>query len=97
MVRKGAPFLFLLAVLYVVGLMACRPKVAETDLESKALAIHDRILSVDTHCDTASRLLGSTWDIGVRHEPGQPGSGKIDLPRMAEGGLDAEFFAVFVG
>ena len=97
MVRKGASFLFLLAVLYVVGLMACRPKVAETDLESKALAIHDRILSVDTHCDTASRLLGSTWDIGVRHEPGQPGSGKIDLPRMAEGGLDAEFFAVFVG
>lgn len=97
MVRKGAPFHFLLAVLYVVGLTACRPKVAETDLEAKALAIHDRVLSVDTHCDTASRLPGSTWDIGVRHEPGKPGSGKIDLPRMVEGGLDAEFFAVFVG
>jgi membrane dipeptidase len=97
MVRKGAPFHFFLAVLYVVGLMACRPQVAETDLKAKALAIHDRILTVDTHCDTASRLPGSTWDIGVRHEPGKPGSGKIDLPRMAEGGLDAEFFAVFVG
>ena len=97
MVRKGAPFHFFLAVLYVVGLMACRPQVAETDLKAKALAIHDRILTVDTHCDTASRLPGSTWDIGVRHEPGQRTSGQIDLPRMAEGGLDAEFFAVFVG
>jgi membrane dipeptidase len=37
------------------------------------------------------------WDIGVRHDPGQPASGKIDLPRMKEGGLDAEFFGVFVG
>lgn len=25
------------------------------------------------------------------------GKGKVDLPRMAEGGLDAAFFAVFVG
>jgi membrane dipeptidase len=42
-------------------------------------------------------MLRADWDIGERHEPGQRRSGKIDLPRMKEGGLDAEFFAVYVG
>jgi membrane dipeptidase len=75
----------------------CRPELTEEKLTAKARAIHDRVLTVDTHCDTPSRLPGGTWDIGVRHEPGERASGKVDLPRMAEGGLDAEFFAVFVG
>ena len=81
----------------LVGQMGCRTELSEESLTVKARAIHGRVLTVDTHCDTASRLPGDTWDIGVRHEPGQRASGKIDLPRMAEGGLDAEFFAVFVG
>jgi membrane dipeptidase len=89
------------AVLFIAGLVAChpspKPNLSEKDLEAKALAIHDRILSVDTHCDTASHLEDKGWDIGVRHEPGKRGSGVIDLPRMAEGRLDAEFFAAFVG
>jgi membrane dipeptidase len=76
---------------------ACRPKTAVRDLAAEARRIHERVLTVDTHCDTASRLPGGDWDIGVRHEPGLRASGMIDLPRMAEGGLDAEFFAVFVG
>jgi membrane dipeptidase len=42
-------------------------------------------------------MLREDWDIGERHEPGQRRGTKIDLPRMAEGGLDAEFFAVYVG
>jgi membrane dipeptidase len=75
----------------------CRPELTEESLAARARKIHDRVLTVDTHCDTASRLPGGTWDIGVRHEPGERASGKIDLPRMAEGGLDSEFFAVFVG
>ncbi len=69
----------------------------EKSLEAKAKDIHSRILSVDTHCDTPSLMTRSNWDIGERHEPGQPGSGKVDLPRMAEGRLDALFFGVFVG
>jgi membrane dipeptidase len=75
----------------------CRPNLSEPDVTARARAIHNRVLTVDTHCDTAMRLVSGNWDIGIRHEPGQPGSGKIDLPRMAEGGLDAQFFAVFVG
>ena len=85
------------AVATALVLLSCQPKLADESLAVIARRIHDRVLTVDTHCDTASRLPGGTWDIGVRHEPGQRASGKIDLPRMAEGGLDAEFFAVFVG
>lgn len=89
------PFVWI-AFLYLAH-SACRPNLSDSDLSARARAIHDRILTVDTHCDTAMRLLSGNWDIGIRHEPGLPGSNKIDLPRMAEGGLDAQFFAVFVG
>jgi len=61
------------------------------------MAIHDRILSLDTHADTPGNMLRPNWDIGRRHVAGQPGSGQIDLPRMKEGRLDALFFAAFVG
>ncbi len=76
--------------------VATAPEIDEEALKAEAREIHDRVLTVDTHSDTPSRLLRRGWDIGERHVPGQRGSGKIDLPRMVEGGLDAEFFAVYV-
>ncbi|HSQ34748.1 MAG TPA: dipeptidase [Candidatus Binatia bacterium] len=69
---------------------------ADPKLTEKALAIHHRALTVDTHCDTPFKLLEKGWDIGAYHEPGRPESGCQDLPRMKAGGLDATFFAVFV-
>ena len=83
----------------VLGLAIAACNVAKTPLtvEQKARALHDRMLTVDTHCDTAFSLLRTDWKIGDRHDPAARGSGKIDLPRMREGGLDAEFFAAFVG
>lgn len=68
----------------------------EADLVEKARIIHDEALTVDTHCDTPMMLVRGEYDMGERHEPGRR-AGKIDLPRMKEGGLDAEFFAAFVG
>jgi len=66
-------------------------------LVKKALRIHQRALTIDTHCDTPFKLLEKDWDIGQYHQPGQPDSGCQDLPRLKAGGLDATFFAVFVG
>ena len=68
----------------------------DAKLIQKALAIHRRVLTLDTHCDTPFKLLEKGWDIGQYHQPGQDGSGCQDLPRMKAGGLDATFFAVFV-
>ena len=100
---EGKRLTTIISILFISGfwLISCSPKqlviLDEGDLTAKAREIHDRVLTVDTHCDTPMMMARSDWDIGERHEPGQRGSGKIDLPRMAEGGLDAEFFAVFVG
>ncbi len=80
-----------------VLLASCSSQDAEEDLLARAAEIHEGVLTVDTHADTPSRMIRSDWDMGERHEPGQRERGKIDLPRMKEGGLDAEFFAAFVG
>ena len=72
-------------------------KTPETDEEliARALAIHDRVLTLDTHADTPLRMIEPGFDMGVRHDPNESGS-KVDYPRMKEGGLDAIFFAAFV-
>ena len=56
----------------------------------QAEKIHEKTLTVDTHCDTPMDMARSDFDLGERHA-----EGCVDFPRMIEGGLDAEFFAVF--
>ena len=93
-VHRIASIVFILAGLAAAG---CRAAQTPASVEERARALHRRILTVDTHCDTAFNLLRTDWKIGDRHDPSLRTSGKIDLPRMKEGGLDAEFFAAFVG
>lgn len=64
----------------------------EEQLTKKAEKIHQKYLTIDTHCDTPIEMLNSGFDLGVRHD-----KGCVDFPRMIEGGLNAEFFAVFLG
>ena len=78
-------------------LFSCTSQMTEEEILAHAEEIHDNVLTVDTHADTPSRLLREGWDIGEWHDPEERSSGCIDLPRMKEGGLDAEFFAVYVG
>ncbi|MEM7375580.1 MAG: dipeptidase [Bacteroidota bacterium] len=84
----------LLLVLFISG---CTPEStpSEEDLLQKALDIHDRVLTVDTHADTPLRMIQPGFDMAERHDPNETGS-KVDYPRMKEGGLDAIFFAAFV-
>lgn len=58
--------------------------------------LHERVFTVDSHTDTPLRFYPEGVDIGLRNDPRETGS-KIDLPRMEEGGLDAAFFAVWIG
>ena len=81
----------------VIATFAAGIVAAEDDgLENTAARIHERALTIDTHVDTPMRLVGKGFDIGVRHDTGAQG-GRVDLPRMKEGGLDAIFFAVYLG
>ncbi len=96
MKEKRYTLLFFVLMAFLSWGTSCSPRLDLEAVKAEALAIHDRVLTVDTHSDTPMRLLREGWDIGERHDPSERGSGKIDLPRMAEGGLDAEFFAAYV-
>jgi membrane dipeptidase len=81
----------LISIALAVALLAgC--KSSEEQLIKNADKIHASILTVDTHCDTPMEFTDGTFDLGVKHE-----EGCVDFPRMIEGGLHAEFFAVFIG
>ena len=69
--------------------------ITEEQLIQKALDIHNRVLTLDTHADTPLRMIQPGFDMSERHDPRETGS-KVDYPRMIEGGLDAIFFAAFV-
>ncbi|HEY5148111.1 MAG TPA: dipeptidase [Polyangiaceae bacterium] len=63
----------------------------------QARALHDEHPAIDLHADTLmwSRWLG--YDLHVAHEPPLPRAafgGHIDLPRMREGGVGAQFFGL---
>ncbi len=63
-----------------------------TGVSAHAKEVHDRAIVIDTHADSPQRMLSEKgFDFGVRHE-----NGSLDIPRMREGGLDAEFFSIWV-
>jgi membrane dipeptidase len=80
-------FLVLIALLQLTGCLSEEEKV-----NRKSDRMHQNMLTVDTHCDTPMRLTRSGFDLGTANE-----KGCVDFPRMKEGGLDAEFFAIFIG
>ncbi len=69
---------------------------AQDNNKQKAKKIHQKALTVDSHTDTPLHFVRSEFEISKNHDPKQTGS-KVDLPRMKEGGLDAVFFAAFIG
>ena len=97
--RESITALMLVSILLFAG---CNNKeestnglTSEEEITARALAIHERVLTVDTHADTPLRMIEPGFDLAVRHNPLDTGS-KVDYPRMKEGGLDAIFFAAFV-
>lgn len=63
-------------------------------LEKKVQRIHDKCLTIDTHCDTPMQMIKPGFNIrDVNESP----KSRVDLPRMKSGRLDAMFFAAFTG
>jgi membrane dipeptidase len=92
MLIKKTTTLTLLSLLLLLG--AC--KSSEDKYQKQAREIHTRILTLDSHTDTPLMFGREGFDLGKWNDPHQ-GGGKLDFPRMEEGGLDAAFFAVFLG
>ena len=64
---------------------------APAALADEAADIHARVVTLDTHIDIPLDYATPEADPGVK------GDMQVDLPKMAEGGLDAGFFIVYVG
>ncbi len=82
----------------VVGLLvaACAPAEPETPVESeedmvaRARAIHERIITIDTHDDIPENF--ATAEVDPLNADRQ-----VNLEKMKAGGLDVAFFVVYVG
>lgn len=93
--NKSYSIFFLVLILISSCTSSSTKTETEEELVARAMEIHDRVLTVDTHADTPLRMIEPGFDMGERHDPNETGS-KVDYPRMKEGGLDAIFFATFV-
>ncbi len=65
-------------------------------LEAKAARIHKSAFTVDSHTDAPLNFLNIKYDIAQDNSKTLLRT-CVDFPRMREGGLDAAFFAVFIG
>ena len=66
--------------------------------EERALRLHRHALVVDTHCDTLMKFMPPNER---KQQPRRLGErsdqGHIDLPRLVEGGVDCQTFAIYTG
>ena len=57
----------------------------------KAKQIHQKAIVFDGHCDTILDIINHKRTLEKRAS-----TGHLDIPRMKEGGIDVQFFAVFI-
>ena len=83
----------------LTGVIGCTSTVPDSSAEEtdeamlieKARAIHERVLTLDTHDDIPFDFATPEVD------PGVEGDRQVDLPKMRAGLLDVAFFIVYVG
>ena len=78
-------------VLSILLCAACAARSPAVRITPQDLQLHKDAVVVDAHCETTEAMFYESYDLLQRHDTRQ-----VDLPRMQEGGLDAEFFSVFV-
>src|SRR5262245_50041441 len=66
---------------------------SEAELIARARAIHERVITIDTHVDIPANYGSAAYD---PMKPGPRGQ-QVHIPTQFEGGLDATFLIVFVG
>ena len=81
-----ARFANLVAIAVLAGAPAC--------LAADANALHQRLLTLDSHLDTPMSLGRPGWSIMDNHTYADDLT-QVDYPRMVRGGLDGGFFAIY--
>ena len=73
------------------ALLAAQRRAGDDDLVVRARAVHDRVLTLDTHDDIDLDTFQPACNYTQRLTT------QVNLPKMTEGGLDAAFFIVYTG
>ncbi|WP_084419850.1 dipeptidase [Henriciella litoralis] len=73
---------------------ADKPIVPVSGVASDILALHQRMLVLDTHLDTPAFFHTPAYTFSERQSYEQNGT-QVDLPRMKEGGLDGGFWVIY--
>jgi len=77
------------------GLVAACAWVAPgDDLDALAARLHRDAIVVDTHADTTPYFQDPSWRFDERHHRSET---HMDLPRIREGGLDVQFWSIYMG
>lgn len=95
---KSLVLSFLLVFFMSFLIMSCK-KTTETESETmteeqlitKAKGIHDRVITLDTHCDINVKNFTDSINYTQRL------ASQVNLPKMIEGGLDVPWFIVYTG
>ena len=93
-VIQASRFLILLgAIVLAASLLAAAQRAASDppDLVARARAVHQRIITLDTHNDIDPLNFTADCNYTMRLTT------QVNLPKMKEGGLDVSFFIVYVG
>jgi len=67
---------------------------ADTPVSKADKALHEKVLTLDTHLDTPEHFARPGWSMVDRHAVKVDGT-QVDLPRMNAGGLDGGFFVIY--
>jgi len=95
-VRRLSNLILVILILLSAFSSNCRmsektPTPAKQTMTNDAAAIHRRAIAIDMHADTPQRLLDENVDLAQRLPDGH-----FDSVRAREGGLDAQFFSIWV-
>lgn len=77
-----------------LGALACAACATMPASHEGAAALHDRLLTLDTHLDTPLHFGRQGWRFSEAHSFAADLS-QVDLARMAAGALDGGFFAIY--
>ena len=80
-------------MLGLMGLGACSGQERGSYDGDLAAQLHHGAIVVDTHADTTPYFQDPDWDFAQRHESGET---DVDLPRLREGGVDVQFWSIYL-
>jgi membrane dipeptidase len=76
------------------ALLSAPAHAGEAPISKADRALHERLLTLDTHLDTPEHFARDGWSMVDRHAVTTDGT-QVDLPRMKDGGLDGGFMVIY--